>query len=295
MSITSKKFGLGKGLGSLIPKADTAGAPTSGKENIFYIETGKITPNPDQPRQDFNKDNLRDLSESIKRYGVLQPLLVSKIEIDTRMGRDVSYQLIAGERRWRAAKLAGIPTVPVIIRDDFKQGNQRLEVALIENVQRSDLNPVEEAEAYDRLQKEFSLTQQEIAVKVAKSREAVANALRLLKLPGPIKESLRSGLLSRAHARALLAFDDESKQKEIYQHILSGRLSSKEVEKMASDGKGENKAKPAINKKFESLAKNLGETLKVPVLIQSSEKGGRIVIRFATLQELNEIAKTIID
>jgi ParB family chromosome partitioning protein len=294
MADSPKKFGLGKGLSSLIPGASAVSAPS--KERIFYVEVGKINPNPDQPRQDFNKDGLKELADSIKKYGVLQPLLVSKIEVDTKSGRDVSYQLIAGERRWRASKLAGVPTVPVIIRDDFNQKNHRLEVALIENIQRKDLNPIEEAEAYDRLQKEFGLTQQEVAAKVAKSREAVANSVRLLKLSTEIKESLRSGLLSRAHARALLAFNDESQQKNVYQQILSGKLSTKEVEKIASVSKpSKDKNKTAVNKKFEDLAKNLGETLKVPVLIHSAENGGRIIIRFATLQELNKIAKSIID
>jgi ParB family chromosome partitioning protein len=289
-----KKFGLGKGLGSLIPSSSSVSVPT--KERVFYIEVSKINPNPDQPRQDFNKDGLKELADSIKKYGVLQPLLVSKIEVDTKSGRDVTYQLIAGERRWRASKLAGISTVPVIIRDDFNQKNQRLEVALIENIQRRDLNPIEEAEAYDRLQKEFGLTQQEVAAKVAKSREAVANSVRLLKLSNEVKESLRSGLLTRAHARALLSFENEAQQKSVYQQILSGKLSTKEVEKIASASKPtKDKAKSAVNRKFEDLAKNLGDTLKVPVLIHSAENGGKIIIRFATLQELNKIAKTIID
>src|SRR5262249_20607992 len=156
---------------------------------------------------------LEELSRSIRKYGVLQPLLVSKVEESSPKGIDVSYRLIAGERRLRASRLAGLPQVPVIIRDDFQKERDRLEVALIENVQRENLNPVEEAEAYQRLAKEFGLTQQEIATKVSKSREVVANVIRLLNLPQEMREALRNGQLTRAHARALLAFGDAEKQK----------------------------------------------------------------------------------
>ena len=272
--------------------------PESQKENVFYVEVNKIRPNPDQPRQDFDGEGLKELSRSIRKYGVLQPLLVSKVEEENNRGLNVYYQLIAGERRLRAAKLAGLPHVPVVVRDDFEDKSAKLEVALIENVQRKDLNPMEEAEAYDRLMKEFRLTQQDVANKVGKSREVVANAVRLINLPKDIKESLRAGVLSRAHARALLAFSDESKQREVYGHIIGGRLSSKEVEQMASATKPTSKKAKLSAKevnRFQSLEKNLGEMLKVPVLIRSNEKGGHIVIKFATLQELNKVAKRIID
>lgn len=293
-----KMFGLGKGLESLIPGVKQM-HPEASKESVFYVETNKIRPNPDQPRQDFDKDGLKELAMSIRKYGVLQPLLVSKMEEDGARGRNVYYQLIAGERRLKAAKLAELPNVPVVIRDDFVTKGAKLEVALVENVQRRDLNPVEEAEAYERLAKEFGLTQQEIAQKVGKSREVVANALRLLSLPKDIKESLRGGVLSRAHARALLAFADEDKQREVYGHIMGGRLSSKDVEQMASSSKPSKSNKSKLTSqeinRFQSLEKNLGEMLKVPVLIRSTDKGGHIVIKFASLQELNKVAKRIID
>ncbi len=289
-----KLFGLGKGLGSLIPSNTESGQPNVRKENIFYIETHKIKANPDQPRQDFDEEGIRELSKSIRKYGVLQPLLVTKIEKESAKGLDVSYQLIAGERRLRASQMAGLPQVPVIIRDQFEEKKDRLEVALIENVQRKDLNPVEEAEAYDRLAKEFGLTQKEIADKVSKSREVVANAVRLLNLPKDIRDALRSEKLSRAHAKALLAFNDEKKQREVYNQILAGGVSSKDVETMASSSKP-NKKPPKKDNKFETLEKNLSETLKAPVLIHASEKGGKIVVRFATLEDLNKIAKSIID
>ena len=296
-----KLFGLGKGLNSLIPDAKHI-TPDVKKDNVFYVEIHKIRPNPQQPRHDFNDEGLKELSKSIKKYGVLQPLLVSKVEEESNRGMNVYYQLIAGERRLRGAKLAGLPNVPVIVRDDlFSEGGDKrinLEVALVENVQRTDLNPVEEAEAYGRLSKEFGLTQKEIAGKVSKSREVVANAIRLLNLPEDIIKSLRSGKLSRAHARALLAFSDKGKQREMYKRILAGGVSSKEVENIASTAKSLRQAQGKQAKKdnkFLELERNLAETLKTPVLIHSTEKGGKIVIHFATLQDLNKIAKSIID
>ncbi len=289
-----KLFGLGKGLGSLIPQNAEIRQSETRKENVFYVETNKIKANPDQPRRDFDEEGIKELSKSIRKYGVLQPLLVVKVESESSRGLDVSYQLIAGERRLRASQMAGLPQVPVIVRDEFEKKQDRLEVALIENVQRKDLNPIEEAEAYDRLAKEFGLTQKEIADKVSKSREVVANAVRLLNLPKDIRDALRAEKLSRAHAKALLAFSDETKQREVYNQILSGGVSSKDVESMASSAKP-NKKKVKKDNKFIELEKNLGETLSAPVLIQSSDKGGKIVIKFATLEDLNKIAKSIID
>lgn len=293
-----KLFGLGKGLGSLIPQNAEIRQSETRKENVFYVEINKIKANPDQPRRDFNEEGIKELSKSVRKYGILQPLLVTKVETETSKGLEVSYQLIAGERRLRASQVAGLSQVPVIIRDEFEHKQDRLEVALIENVQRKDLNPVEEAEAYDRLAKEFGLTQKEIAEKVSKSREVVANAVRLLNLPEDIREALRAEKLSRAHAKALLAFSDEAKQREVYNHILAGGVSSKDVENMASSSKP-NKKVIKRDSKFIELEKNLGETLSAPVLIQSANLptggGGKIIIKFATLEDLNKIAKSIID
>ena len=289
-----KLFGLGKGLNSLIPDAKHI-SPEIKKDSVFYVEINKIRPNPEQPRRDFDEGGLKELSNSIRKYGVLQPLLVSKVEEESNRGMSVYYQLIAGERRLRAAKQAGLPHVPVIIRDDLDEPKTNIEVALIENIQRKDLNPLEEAEAYDRFSKEFNLTQKEIAEKVSKSREVVANAIRLLGLPKDIRESLRFGKLSRAHARALLAFNDEGKQREMYKQILAGGISSKEVEAMASEMQGAKRKAQKKDHRFVELEKNLSDMLKTPVLIHSTDKGGKIVISFATLQDLNKIAKSIID
>lgn len=293
-----KFFGLGKGLGSLIPEGSKAMQPAaSSKEHVFHVEVSKIDANPDQPRREFDEDALKELSASIRKYGVLQPLLVSKVEVSSPKGLDVSYRLIAGERRLRAARMAGLPHVPVIIRDDFHQESDRLEVALIENVQREDLNPLEEADAYHRLAKEFGLTQAEIAQKVSKSREVVANAIRLLNLPPDIREALRDGKISRAHARALLAFSDTDKQRDMYQQILNGGVSSKDVESAASAINDPHKVKKARpDGKFTELEKNLAETLGTPVAIQgAATAGGKIIIKFASLEDLNKIAKNIID
>src|SRR3990167_4529904 len=258
-----KLFGLGKGLNSLIPDIKHI-TPEIKKDSVFYVEVNKVRSNPQQPRQDFDDEGLKELSKSIRKYGILQPLLVSKVEEESNRGMNVYYQLVAWERRLKAAKLAGLPHVPVIIRDDFEDPRVNLEVALIENVQRTDLNPVEEAEAYGRLSKDFGLTQKEIAEKVSKSREVVANAIRLLGLPKDIREALRSGKLSRAHARALLAFNDEKSQREMYQQILAGGVSSKDVEAVASSRKSSTNSK--AERKFVELEKNLSDMLKTPVL-----------------------------
>jgi ParB family chromosome partitioning protein len=296
MSINGKKlFGLGKGLGSLIPAGTQMQPPAAAKENVFYVEVAKIATNPDQPRRDFDQEALKELSGSIRKYGVLQPLLVSKVEVSSNRGLDVSYQLIAGERRLRAAKMAGLPHVPVIIRDDFKKDRERLEVALIENIQREDLNPLEEAEAYLKLQKEFGLTHREIAEKVNKSREAVSNTIRLVNLPEDMRASLREGKIAFSHARALLAFSDSAKQRTMYEQILNGKVTTKEVESTGSQTSGTRRVRRQDSRYIE-LEKNLAETLDTHVQIQgAASAGGKIIIKFADLQHLNKIAKSIID
>ncbi|MBI2063622.1 MAG: ParB/RepB/Spo0J family partition protein, partial [Candidatus Yanofskybacteria bacterium] len=200
------------------------------------------------------------------------------------------------ERRWRAAKMAGLPHVPVIVKDNFDESRLKLEVALVENIQREDLNPLEEAEAYAKLAGEFKLTQKDIANKVGKSREVVANAVRLLDLPADIKAALRIGKIGRTHARALLAFKDESKQREMYKQILAGNVAVRDLEGAAKahrsvDGEMPHEAGP----KFEELQQNLSKNLGASVFIRTGASGGNIVIKFATLEELNKIAKTILD
>jgi len=295
--MTKKLFGLGKGLGSLIPSGTNhSGAETnSQKERVFYVEVHKIRTNPDQPRTEFAEDALSDLAASIRKYGVLQPLLVTKREEATPRGLNVYYQLIAGERRLRAAQKVGLPQVPVVIRDDVDDvSSKRLELALIENLQREDLNSLEEAEAFDRLQKDFGLSHEEIGQKVGKSRMAVTNTIRLLKLPDYAKDGLRGGAITMAHGRALLAFNDEAKQKEMYEQIMKGGVSTKDVEAAAASSKVARKAK-MDDGRFLELQKNLGAKLNTSVLIKAGERGGQLIIKFADLENLNVIAKNIID
>ncbi len=301
--MSKKLFGLGKGLSSLIPDT-VADAVNNRRETIYYVEVQKIQANPDQPRTDFDQEALADLSRSIRKFGVLQPLLVSKIEEDLPRGRAVRYQLIAGERRWRAAQLAGLPQVPVIIRDDLtpessgKKSNS-LEIALIENVQREDLNPIEQAEAYVRLAGEFGLTQQEIADKVGKSREAVANVMRLVNLPKYIKDATRAGRITGTAARALLSFQTEAAQKQAYEQLTSGGFSTKDVEYAASSAKAAvGRRLVRHNAKYDDLMRNLQTHVGAPVIIRthrSTADAGQIVIRFSSLEHLNGVVKKIID
>ncbi len=288
-----KKFlGLGRGLESLIPKQGATKVVPKQTDSIFYIEINKIRPNSSQPRTDFDKQGLEELSDSIKKYGILQPLLVSKVEEASDNGVNVSYELVAGERRLRAAKLAGMPQVPVIIKENFDKEKIKLEVALVENLQREDLNPLEEAYAYQKLGTEFKLTQKEIASRVGKSREAVANAIRLTGLPTDIREGIRSGKVSRSQARALLAFDDKNVQKDMFRQILGGKLAVRELERSAKESK--NKTSDTYTKRFEALEKNLAENVGSTVMIRSGSNGGSIIIKFTTLEDLNNIVKTIL-
>ena len=295
-----KLSGLGRGLASLIPQGMRVKVvPRShGEDTIYNVEVASIRPNSDQPRRDFDTVALNELASSIKKYGVLQPILVSKISTEHDRGVDVEYEIIAGERRWRAAKLAGLPRVPVIVKDAMDERQLKLEVALVENLQREDLNPMEEAEAYARLAAEFKLTQQDIASKVGKSREVIANAVRLVNLPGPIKEALRSGKIQRTHARALLAFKDEKQQMETFRTMLAGNsLTSRHLEASARSVHGPRAtlASAPANGRFVELQHNLATNLGATVNIKPAGSGGLIEIRFTNLEELNKIAKTILD
>lgn len=298
-----KLFGLGKGLESLIPPGDN-GNTESGKdlpqmnanEGIYYIEIDKIKPNPYQPRRNFDKESISELAASIKRYGILQPLLVSKIESSSPRGLAVEYQLIAGERRLRGAKVAGLKEVPVIIKDYIDKEKEKLEVALVENLQREDLNPIEEAEAYKKLQDEFGLSHVEIAKKVGKNRATVTNAIRLNNLPEYIKASVKEGKVTNTQARTLLAFRDPKEQKDAYERLVSGGLVIKELEEMSRLSRTTTPKKPVENPKFKELEKNLGGFLQTQVKIQpAGMRGGKVLIKFSNLEELNRIAKGILD
>lgn len=299
------KKGLGRGLGAIFGEdvvkesneelANTKKAISSPREETggeIMVKVSLIEPNRDQPRKDFNEEELQELAESIKNYGVLQPLLVQK--------KGTSYELIAGERRWRAAKLAGLREVPVVLREYNKQ--QAMEIALIENVQRSDLNPIEEAQAYQQLVKEFHLTQEEIAVRVSKNRATITNAMRLLKLDSQIQDILIKGMISSGHARALLSLEDGQLQKKAAQEILDRGLSVRETEKLVKKmGKDlspkEEKAEKrddALTLIFRELEERMKSIMGTKVSIHNKDKNkGRIEIEYYSEAELERIVEMI--
>ena len=269
-------------------------------ESIFWIEIEKIEPNPFQPRRDFADDALRDLAGSIREHGVLQPVLVTKREVETPSGLQVTYELIAGERRWRASKLAGLSQIPAIIRRGVPDDRIKLELAIIENVQREELNAMERARAFKQLIDEFHLVQKEIAGRIGKSREAVANTLRLLGLPSEIQQALHGGLISEGHARAvLMAGDDQTKQFEVYHAIVEDRLNVREAE---------NRARQIGNKTFTPRKRaskvqdpemrvwqdKLQEQLGTKVQLQRIGERGKIVMEFYSEEELRGLLRKLI-
>ena len=231
------KRGLGKGLDSLIPTnvmmesevkhatVSTASSPEEEKDGTLMVKLSKVEPNREQPRKNFDEDSLQELAESLKQFGMLQPILVQN--------RGDYYEIIAGERRWRAAKIAGLKEVPVIVRELTDQ--EIVEISLIENIQREDLNPIEEAQAYKRLLTEFHLKQDEVAERVSKSRTAVTNSMRLLKLCDEVQKMVVDDMISTGHARALISIEDPEEQYLIAQKIFDEKLSVREVEKLVKD------------------------------------------------------------
>ncbi len=274
-----KKKGLGKGLGALIPDADLL-ARTSDK--FFFCGIEEITPNPYQPRQNVRDKAFEELVESIRERGILQPLLVRS--------KDEGYQLIAGERRWRATQLAGLQRVPVIVKESAEP--ESFELALIENIQRKDLNPIEEGEAYSRLQQEFNLSQENIAKKIGKDRSTVTNMIRLLKLPEKIRVDLVDGLLSMGHARALLALSSSDLQLKARDAILKRGLSVRETEKLVRDlqaRKKKSKAVPQLDSHVRAILDRLIRYFGTKVSITRRGKRGRIEIDFYSDDDLQRI------
>ncbi len=285
-----KKSGLGLGLGSLIPKAITKSVVQAGKDNIFYIEIHKIQPNPNQPRRDMEESSLKELASSIKRFGVLQPIIVSKIERETPKGLEVGYEIIAGERRWRAAQLAKITQIPVIIKDNLDHDRAKLEVALIENIQRENLNPMEEARAYERLHTDFGLTHQEVSERVGKSRGLVTNTMRLLSLPDDMQNAVAGGQLSRTHGRNLASYNDNPKhQKWLYGQILKGNLSVSDLEKMRRDYYERKIYVGVPVRRFDEFQDNLSKKFGSPVSIRNGAKGSSVTFRAENTEELEKI------
>lgn len=288
--------GLGRGLGSLIPKKTVTygqnpfkSEATGGEvvvlndsDRILKVDPNRISINPQQPRTHFSETALNDLAESIRQHGIISPLIV------TRKGND--FELIAGERRLRSAKLIGLKEVPVIVREEKEQ--KKLEIALIENLQRENLNPLETARAYQRLIDEFNITQEEVAKKVGKARSSVTNALRLLTLPAPIQDALAAGKITEAHAKYLSGIDGETKQVNMLKKILRQNMTVAETDREIKRLGG---TKAAKQKDYFDRAREeeLGEFLATKVEIKRRGKGGKLIIDFYSEEELSGILKKI--
>lgn len=269
-------------------------------ESIFWIELEKIEPNPYQPRREFSEESLKELAASIREHGVLQPVLVCKREIELPTGLDVKYQLIAGERRWRAAKLAGLSQIPAIIRRGMPDDRIKLELALIENVQREDLNALDRARAFKQLVDEFHLVQHEVAARIGKSRVHVTNTLRLLTLPQEIQEALHNDRITEGHARAvLMAGDDVIKQFEVYNAVVMDHLNVREAENRARQVTGKilvPRKRPAAVKDpiMQEWQNKLQDKLGTRVLLQRIGERGKIVVEFYSEEELRGILDKLI-
>lgn len=258
-------------------------------EQIYFIEVEKIVPNPYQPRKIFDPQSLQELAESIKEFGILEPLIVTRKEIKTENGIDVIYELVAGERRLQAAKLIGLKVVPAIIRE--LSDKAKLEVAIIENVQREDLNPIERAKAFARLMEEFSMTQIEIASRIGKSRAYVANTIRLLKLPEDIQEALKVGKISEAHARLLLAIQDPELQRKVFERIINEGLTLQETQKLTERPP---KKQSILEPEIIFLKRKLEDVLKTKVEIKKKNDGQiQILVSLFSLNEAWEFLKNL--
>lgn len=301
--MAGKSRGLGKGLDSLIPDAvgearakkeaaDTvqlSGDSAAGSNTLeTLVKITAVEPNRKQPRKTFDEDSLQELSDSIKQVGLIQPILVQD--------RKDHYEIIAGERRWRAAKMAGLKEVPVIIRDYSEQ--EIMEISLIENIQREDLNPIEEAQAYKRLLTEFNLKQDEVAERVSKSRTAVTNSIRLLKLSDKVQQMVIDDMISTGHARALLSLENPEEQFELAQKVFDEKLSVRDVEKMVKNlHKPEKKKKPddkTLQMIYQDIEDRLKQRLSTKVTVTSKGEGsGKIEIEFYNHEDLDRLLEMI--
>jgi ParB family transcriptional regulator, chromosome partitioning protein len=303
--MAAQNYGLGRGLSSLIPPKNAkitkpnedvnyfGAAPGEGSvknisstpnAGVQEVEVIKIVPNPHQPRAHFDEERLGELAESIKTHGILQPIVATKIAN--------GYEIIVGERRFQAAKIAGLKTVPVIVRDATEQ--QKLELAIIENIQRHDLSAIEEARAYQELAAEFDLNQEEIAQKVGKSRSAVANKIRLLNLPVEIQKALAGGQITEGHAKAILAITNPEKQRALYELILKNNLTVRQAEDKTKEiSVKSHKRLMHIDPEIKELENKLVGILGTKVKVTKSGGGGRITIEYYSDEELNNILSKI--
>ncbi|ABB33624.1 parB-like partition protein [Geobacter metallireducens RCH3] len=276
-----RKTGLGKGMAALLPVVEEEG------KRYFSCPIEEIRPNRNQPRKTFTPDRLEELAASIREKGIIQPLVVRK--------KGDHYELIAGERRWRAAQKAGLREVPVVIQDVSE--DTALEMALIENIQREDLNAVEEAEAYHALMENFSLTQDELAKRVGKDRSTVANSLRLLKLPAELKKDIVEERLAMGHARAILALDTDLQMREARDAVVKGNLTVREAESLVKRLKGEQKPKPkvaTVEVHAADLVEQLRRRFMTKIAVRKSGKGGKIEIAYGSRDELARIVDLLL-
>lgn len=300
--MAAKKTGLGRGLGALIPQgnestavaekerpkskavsrdasADTARFSVS--ESVNEITLTEIVANPEQPRVRFGHQELEELTESIREHGILQPLAVTPVD-------GGGYEIIAGERRFRAAKMAGLKSVPVIVRKT--DASEKLVLALIENIQREDLNPIEEALAYERLSREFRMTQDEVAKKVGKARSTVANIMRLLELPEEIRQAVESGAVSAGSARALIGIADEKERMKMFRKLAAGNMTTRDVEAGARQVTGKSKKDPSTAAVEEELRGRYG----TKVAVTSRQGKGKISINFYSEDEFKELVEKLL-
>lgn len=288
METTKKRTALGKGLDALLP-LDQPPKREASDGAISYLSLSSLAPNPNQPRRSFSEESLVDLMNSIKEMGVIQPLIV-------RPRGDETYEIVAGERRWRAAQMAGYSTVPAIVRE--LSDSESFEVALIENVQREDLNPLDTAEAYETLIRKYAYTHEVLAQRIGKDRTNITNYLRLLKLPDPIKEDLRRDRLSMGHARTLLAVDDLPVQMNLSRKVLKQKLSVRELEKIVQNYKKKQGHAPVERPRKDPdlvyLEKSLSRYFAARVVIRkNSNESGRLEITFHSRDELVRLLETM--
>lgn len=293
--MANNNYGLGRGLASLIPPKNSPAAKKPAlvpakvqsealQDDFLEVPIEKIASNPQQPRHDFDEKELQELAGSIKEHGIIQPLVAVKIAPD-------QYELVAGERRLKAAKMAGLKMVPVIVREESGE-REKLELALVENIQRHDLNPLEEARAFKKLIEEFDLTQEDVAAKVGKSRSAVANKVRLLALPVEIQRALEAGRITEGHARSILAIENPEKQRALFDLILKENLTVRQAEdkvKEVTVGTHTRRLGSAGTSPFAIEEETLAARLGTKVAIKKSGNGGKIVIDFYSKEELDGI------
>jgi ParB family transcriptional regulator, chromosome partitioning protein len=275
--VKSQRGGLGRGLDALIPRGD---------RGIIHIDVDAIVPNPKQPRDRFDQQSLDELAESIRQHGLLQPLLVSQ--------QEDGYALIAGERRWRAAQAAGLATVPALVREVTPR--EQLELALVENLQRQDLNPLESAGAYQQLIQDHGLTQADVAQRVGKNRSTIANTLRLLRLPREALEALNGGLISEGHARALLLCPDAAQQRDLLASVIHDGLSVRQTEARARQmirDRETARSVPRTDPDVLALQDRLREMLQTKVELHHGPSGGRMVIHYYSNEELEALIRRV--